>query len=385
MESDDLASNAPGELVQEDGIWTYVPEPLPPNIQPDHKLITQHSGAMFEIGKLNYVEAWFDNPEIIISPMIHREAADSSDIETITRVTLTDIYRQEAGDKVGRTKKERNDFAEAMNYVKSIRSGIQRVEDGDQINIDLIKNLHRELLTGVRGEEKNPGNLRDALVGVDKRGTRLTDAKFVPMSPPRIQYALQGLMKYIQSGPEFAPLIDIALIHYQFETIHPFRDGNGRLGRLLIMLLLYKWDILPGPYFYPSAYFKANQETYYQTLLDVNREGKWREWIGFFLEAIETQAIEARSVAQDLRDLRNEYQQQYEGGGPVVRELVEFIIGKPYFSEPQAVESLGRSQPAVNSAIRQLWDDGILEEITGQKRNRRFVAGDVLDVIEPNR
>ena len=385
MESDDLTPEAPGELVQEDGIWTYVPEPLPPDIQPDHELITQHSDAMFEIGRLNYVEAWFDNPELIISPMIHREAAESSDIETITRVTLTDIYRQEAGDTVGRTPKERNDFAEAMNYVTSIRLGIQRVGEGQQLDIDLLRGLHRELLTGVRGEEKNPGHLRDKLVGVDETGTRLVDAKFVPMSPPRIQYALQGLVKYIQSGPEFAPLIDLALIHYQFETIHPFRDGNGRLGRLLVMLLLCKWDILPGPYLYPSAYFKANQDTYYKLLLDVNREGNWRDWIGFFLEAIETQAIEARAVAQDLKNLRNEYQKQYEGSGPVIRELLEFIIGKPYFSEPQAVDSLGRSQPAVNAAIRQLWDDDVLEEVTGQKRNRRFIAGDVLDIIEPTR
>lgn len=382
MDPNDLTSDAPGDLVQEDGIWTYVPDPLPPDIRADHELITLHSEAMYEIGRLDAVEEWFDNPDILRSPMIHREAAESSDIETITRVTLTDIYRQEAGEEVGGTPKERTDFAEAMNYVTAIESGIQRVEGGEPLSIELLQDLHAQLLTGVRGAEKNPGDLRDILVGVDERGTRIAAAKFVPMSPPRIQYALQELVEYIQTGPAFAPLIDLALIHYQFETIHPFRDGNGRVGRLLVMLLLYEWDLLPGPYLYLSAYFKAKQSRYYELLESVNVAGEWRDWIAFFLDALETQAREARAVAQELRTLRDEYQQRYEESGPVIQELVEFIIGKPYFSEPQAVESLDRSQPAVNAAIRQLWDDGIVVEVTGQQRNRRFVAEDILTVVE---
>lgn len=383
MDPESIPSDAPGEAILEDGVWTYDPEPLPPEIQPDHNLLKNHSEAMFAIGKLNNLESWFDNPEIIISPMIHREAADSSDIETITRVTLTDIYRQEAGDEIGDTEKERKDFAEAANYVKAIRSGIERIEDGEDINVELLRDLHGILLTDVRGEEKDPGNLRDILVGVDERGTRLEEARFVPMSPARIPYALENLITFVRSGPQYAPLIDIALIHYQFETIHPFRDGNGRLGRLLIMLILYKWDLLPGPYLYPSAYFKTNKETYYQMLLDVNREGKWKEWVEFFLDAIETQAINAYSVAEKLNNLREKYQQEYVDRGPVIKELTEFIVGQPYFSEPQAVESLGRSQPAVNAAINQLWDDGVLQEITEKERNRRYRAWEVMEIIEP--
>lgn len=383
MDPDDFPSEAPGEVEMEDGIWTYVPEPLPPDVPSGHTLLDKHSEAMYSIGQLNNLEAWFDNPEIIISPMIHREAADSSDIETITRVTLTDIYRQEAGDDLGETEKERRDFAEAVNYVHAIRLGIKRVENGHPIDIDLLRELHMTLLSGVRGGEKKPGELRDILVGVDERGTRVEEARFVPISPARIPYALENLMSYIRSGPEYAPLIDISLIHYQFETIHPFRDGNGRLGRLLIMLILYKWDLLPGPYLYPSAYFKTNKEAYYRMLLDVNRAGKWKEWIEFFLDAIHTQANNAYSVAQELGELRDVYQEQYADRGPVIKELVDFIVEKPYFSEPQAVDSLGRSQPAVNSAINQLWDDGIVEEITGKQRNRRYRAKEVMHIIEP--
>ena len=384
MRPADLADSAPGRAVMEHGIWTYDPDPLPPRIEPDHDLVQQHGDAAYALGRLHQLDDWFDNPGVILSPMIHREAAESSDLETITPITIRDLYMEEAGDSVGRSAKERRDYVEAVNFITAIREGIDRIEQGEAIDTDLLLDLHRTLMSGVRGEEKRPGALRDDLVGVDVHGTTLDAARFVPMAPAKISYELDDLLQYIATGPHFAPLVDVALIHYQFETIHPFRDGNGRIGRLLMLLVLYQWKLIPGPFLYPSAYFKAHRDRYYDLLLAVNREGAWREWIEFVLDAFTRQAKEAYAVAKALGGLREQYHERYASAGPVRHELIDYLIEVPYFSVPQAVAATGRSQPAVNQATNQLWEDGVLQETTGQARNRRFLASDVIRIIDPN-
>jgi Fic family protein len=383
MNPDAISEDAPGEVELADGAWTYNPDPLPPDIEPDHELTRLHSEAEFGLGKLNNVEAWLDDPQIVLSPLIHKEAADSSDIETISRVTVEDIYLQEAGESPARNAKEMQDFIEAANYVKSIRAGMGRLENGQIIDVDLICDLHGILLGGVRGESKNPGEFRDHIVGVDEEGTSVSEARFVPMAPAKIPWALERLLEYVRKGGTYPDLMDIALIHYQFETIHPFRDGNGRVGRLLIMLILHEWGKLPGPYLYPSAYFNANKEEYYQRLLSVNRGGEWRDWVEFFLTAIVSQSTEAFYLARELNELREKYERQYDGRGPVIQELVDYIVEQPFFSEPQAAEAIGRSQPAVNTAIHELWDDGVIIETTGKETHRRYRAEEVMRIIAP--
>lgn len=383
MEPDAFTEDSPGEPELVDGTWTYNPDPLPPDIEADHELTRLHSDAVFGLGKLNNLEAWLDDPQIVLSPLIHKEAAGSSDIETISRVTVEDIYRQEAGESPGANMREKEDFVEAANYVQAIRTGMNRLENGDQINVDLICDLHDILMSGVRGEKKNPGELREHIVGVDEKGTRVSEARFVPMPPAKISWALRELLDYVQSGGNYPDLMDIALIHYQFETIHPFRDGNGRVGRLLIMLILYKWEKLPGPYLYPSAYFNTKKDDYYERLLRVNRDGEWREWIEFFLNAIKSQGKEAFSLAQELDHLRRTYVEQYEGQGPVIQELVDYIVEQPYFSEPQAAKAIERSQPAVNNAIHTLLDDEVIIETTGKETHRRYQAEEVMKVVAP--
>jgi Fic family protein len=149
------------------------------------------------------------------------------------------------------------------------------------------------------------------------------------------------------------------------------------------MLALYNWDLLPGPYLYPSSYFNANRDAYLNRLLAVSRDGAWTEWVSFFVQAIAEQGREAYTVARELLALRDRYREQYQGQGVVIRELIDFIIEHPYLTEPQAVSALGRSQPAVDQAIRRLWDDDVLQETTGQQRNRRYEAPAVLEVVEP--
>lgn len=165
MNPDDISTESHGEVEMANGIWTYSPDPLPPDLQSDHELSSLHSDAIFSLGQLNNLEAWLENPQIVLSPLIHREAADSSDMETIARVTIEDIYREEAGESPGRSKREKREFAEAANYVQAIRVGIERVENGNEIDIDLICDLHETLLSGVRGEKKNPGDFVISLLG----------------------------------------------------------------------------------------------------------------------------------------------------------------------------------------------------------------------------
>lgn len=383
MQPESFTDAAPGDVEMVDGIFSFIPDPLPPDLESTHELVRLHGEAMYAIGRLADLDVWIDTPEIILSPLIHREATESSNIETTTRITLSDLYRREAGETPGRTDTERADIAEASNYVTAITTGIDRLREGDDLDVDILCGMHDLLLSGVRGEEKRPGELRDDLVGLDEPGTPLVDARFVPPPAANVPYALGDLMRYVDSGPTYAPLIDLALIHYQFETIHPFRDGNGRLGRLLIMLVLFEWDLLPGPYLYPSSYFNTNRDAYLDLLFAVSLEGAWDEWITFFLEAIAEQGREAYTVARELIALRDEYRETYRGEGPVIRELLDFIVQQPYFTEPQAVKTLHRSQPAVNGAIRTLWDDGVLRETTGNQRNRRYEVPQVLELVEP--
>ncbi|MFC3959496.1 Fic family protein [Halovivax cerinus] len=383
MRPEDFADEPPGDVEMIDGIFAFSPDPLPPELEPTHDLGTEIGDAMYALGQLSDLDTWLDSPEVILSPLVHREAVDSSNIETTTRLTLSDLYRREAGEEPGRTETERADITEAQNYVEAITAGIRALRTGADLDRELLCRLHEILLQGARGEAKNPGELRDDLVGIDEPGTPLSDARFVPAPPASVPYALRGLLQYVRSGPTYAPLVDLALIHYQFETIHPFQDGNGRLGRLLVMLVLYEWDLLPGPYLYPSSYFNVNRDAYLDRLLAVSRDGAWTEWVVFFLRAISEQGHEAYTVARKLLALRDRYWDQYQGQGTVIREVLDFVIEHPYLTEPQAVAALDRSQPAINQAIHRLWDDGVLRETTGQQRHRRYEAPAVLEIVEP--
>lgn len=194
---------------------------------------------------------------------------------------------------------------------------------------------------------------------------------------------MRFLVQYVQQGPTYAPLIDIGLVHYQFETIHPFLDGNGRLGRLLIVLLLNEWDLLPGPYLYPSAYFNANRDEYVEQLLAVSQRGDWRDWVGFVLDAVRTQAEDAYDAAQSLLELRDRYRERYRDAGPVLRELVEYLFERPYLTVQLATEAIDRTEPAVNDAMDRLREDGVVEETTGKQRYRQFEAREIVTIIEP--
>lgn len=370
------SSEIPGELVNADADIAFKPDPLPPDITLEGDLLDVFADATNNVGQLSGVGRRVDNPSMLISPFIYKEAVVSSEIEG-TRVTLSDIYEYEAGHENGSTGSSRNELKEVQNYVRAVFQGIDELEGG--IDLDLIRTLHSTLMRGVRGEEKQPGEFRDTQVYIGGRGE---DARFVPPPPTVVPYAMQNLETYVQTGGAYQPLVDMGLVHYQLETIHPFRDGNGRMGRLLIMLMMCDDDLLPEPYLYPSSYFNRNREEYTDRLLAVSRDNAWEEWLIFFLRGISQQAQEAFSRASELLDLRDEYRDRYQDEANSLSHLSMEIFTQPYITVNEATEMLDMTYTAANNAVDRLVDDGVLEETTGNSRNRVFRSREVFEIIQ---
>ncbi|ELZ08192.1 Fic family protein [Natrinema thermotolerans DSM 11552] len=366
----------PGELVNSGGDLAFKPEPLPPEISLEGELLEVFTEATTNVGQLSGVGRRVDNPSMLISPFIYKEAVVSSEIEG-TRVTLSDVYEYEAGQEKGQSGPSRNELQEVHNYVQAVFQGISKMDDG--INLDLVKTLHETLMSGVRGENKQPGEFRDTQVYIGGRGE---DARFVPPPPMIVPYQMENLETYMQTGGKYQSLIDIGLVHYQLETIHPFRDGNGRMGRLIIMLMMCDEDLLPEPYLYPSSYFNRNREEYTDRLLAVSRDNAWEEWLAFFLRGISQQAQEAFCRASELLDLRDEYRDRYQDEANSVSQLAMEIFTKPYITVNEAKEMLEMTYNAANNAVGRLEDDGVLEETTGNKRNRVFRSREVFNIIQ---
>jgi Fic family protein len=364
-----------GELMNSDGDMAFNPAPLPPEIEMNGNLLDVFTRATNNVGQLSGVGRRVDNPSMLITPFIYKEAVVSSEIEG-TRVTLSDVYEYEAGKESG-DGPSRNELQEVQNYVRAVFEGIDMMEEG--IDLNLAQSLHEILMSGVRGEEKQPGEFRDTQVYIGGRGQ---EARFVPPPPSVVPYAMQNLETYMQTGGAYQPLIDIGLVHYQFETVHPFRDGNGRMGRLFIMLMMCDEDLLPEPYLYPSSYFNRNREEYTDRLLAVSRDKAWKEWLIFFLEGISQQAEEAFSRASELLDLRDEYRERYQDEANSVSHLAMDIFTKPYITVNEAKNMLDMTYGAANTAVDKLVEDEVLEEVTGQSRNRVFRAREVFRVIQ---
>ena len=365
-----------GEIVNSGGDLAFKPNPLPPEVRLEGELLDVFAEATTNVGQLSGVGRRVENPSMLISPFIYKEAVVSSEIEG-TRVTLSEVYEYEAGREGSSSGASRNELREVHNYVDAVFQGIDELEDG--IDLELVQTLHNTLMSGVRGGEKKPGEFRDTQVYLGSRGS---DARFVPPPPSVVPYSMQNVETYIRTGGRYQPLLDIGLVHYQFETIHPFRDGNGRMGRLLIMLMMCKDELLPEPYLYPSSYFNRNRDEYTDRLLAVSRDSAWEEWLIFFLKGISQQAEEAFSRASELLDLRDEYRDRYQDSANSVSQLSAEIFTKPYLTVNEAEDLLDMTYRTANNAVKQLEEDRVLEEITGQRRNRVFRAREVFDIIQ---
>lgn len=382
MHSEEFDEPFPGELASDEGYLAYNPDPLPPDFEMTPGLVSALSDADRALGELSGIGRTVENPRMLIRPFIRKEAVLSSRIEG-TQADLSDVYAFEAGQENLIREHQRTDAREVMNYVNATETGLRILnsEEGE-INLDLIKKLHEILMTDVRGENKQPGEFRDSQNYIGGPGADVEDARYVPPTPTHAQYAMQELEEFIKNNHEIPDLIKLGLVHYQFETIHPFLDGNGRIGRLLITLLLCERNLLPEPFLYISAFFNRHRREYIDRLFEVSASGAWQEWLKFFLEGITTQAEEAFVRSEELLDLKETYRQRYQDSqSQTDLKLVYELFQQPIITVNEAKEMLDVTYPAANNTVSRLVDDGVLEETTGKQRNRMFRAVEIYDII----
>lgn len=320
------------------------------------------------------------NPYLLGSPLLRREAILSSRIEgTITtpeQLVLLEAESTRADRKVS----EDGDTEEVLNYVRAMQHGLARLRDLP-VSRRLIQEIHRVLLSGVRGSRQDPGEFRRSQNFIAGPTERIEDARFVPPPVPEMHKALTELEKYLHDESVVDPfLIRLALVHYQFEAIHPFRDGNGRVGRLLIPLLMVEQERLEAPILYLSAFFERNRETYFDLLLRISQHGDWIRWIEFFLRGVSESATEATSQAVALLDLRQQYHRKFQEDRSSARmiKLIDELFQSPSITINRAAEVLDLSHQGAANNIHKLQERAILREITGRKRNQVFVADEIL-------
>ena len=371
--------NSPsGRLVRAvDGYWAFVPNPLPPKLDWSDALVSLTSRADLALGTLSGLGVTLLNPHLLIYPFVRKEAVLSSRIEG-TQSSLSDLLLFEA------TKAEKQrDVKEVQNYVRAMEHGLKRLEELP-LSLRLIRELHDILMEGVRGGRATPGEFRQSQNWIGLPGCTLNDATFLPPPVAEMKKALEQLEKFLHADTQLPSLVELALIHYQFETIHPFLDGNGRIGRLLVTLFLCQRGILNKPLLYLSAFFERHRQEYYQYLLDVSQSGAWRQWIEFFLQAVVEQSGDAVKRARRLLDLhRSYYQTSLEKRlPPTAVELVELIFVRPVLNTRVVQEYLKVTFPAAQKAIKALIEEGILAEITGGKRNKAYAANEILGILE---
>ena len=376
-----LSEEAGKAIFTQRGYWAFVPAPLPPTLdwQTDLvELLTKTERSLATLANVGYA---FPAPHIMVRPFIYREAVLSSRIEG-TQTTLTGLYDYKASQM--ELIEASPDAHEVHNYVVALEYGIERLNTLP-VSLRLIREIHEHLMTGVRGDLWTPGEFRRSQNWIGSPGSTLESAAYVPPPVDEMHTALDALEKFIHTPSDMPDLIRLALIHYQFEAIHPFLDGNGRIGRLLIVLLLCEWGILPQPLLYLSAYFERNRLAYYDHLRAVSQKGQWQEWLTFFLRGLWEQAEEAHKRVEALVALREKYAQLLDNERTSTRlmQVVDYLLEQPLLTIRQLQTGLDlKDYKAAQRYINTLESYDILEEITGQARNRKYRATEILHTIE---
>lgn len=365
-----------------EAVRAFVPQPLPPADPPlaPNCFIDQSRHAELALARLAGVSGLVPSVDWLLYSAIRKEALLTSQIEG-TQATLTDLFDEEAGLKIGNT----DDVEEVTNYLRAFRwvQGQLRDPQGLPVSGRLLCEAHRLLLDGARGAGKQPGELRRSQNWIG--GTRPGNAAFVPPPPEQVAALLADLERFVHAPtPDLPPLARIALVHAQFETIHPFLDGNGRIGRLLIAALLEHWGLLQQPLMYLSGYLKRHQAEYYRRLSAVRSEGDWEGWVAFFLEGVAVAAAEAERNIIDVASLiaadRRRLLASPQAGSASYR-LFELLPMMPRFSVEHVRQRLETTVPTASAAVRQLEALGIVTELTGQKKNRVYGYQAYVDLL----
>ncbi|HVX85077.1 MAG TPA: Fic family protein [Phycisphaerae bacterium] len=372
----------PGELVRNlDGHYAFIPGPLPPKLLWDEPTVNALSAADHALGRLAGV-ATGDfggiNPDLLIRPFSQREAVLSSRIEG-TRANISDLVLFEESDE---TEKSAPDVREVHNYLRTLEFGLDSLRHR-ALSLSLLREMHRLLMQTVRGGDSTPGAFRTIQVFLGK-SQHIDDARYVPPPPLEVPSAMQSLEQFIQSPPPIPPLVRLALLHYQFEAIHPFQDGNGRIGRLLMTLLLCREKLLPLPMLYLSAYFEKHRQSYYDKLLAISLRGAWNDWIVFFLQGVATESTDAVSRAAHLMQIRAKYYSRVQSArsSALLPKLIDQLFLNPAITTKRAGQALRITPASAQSLIDKLIKAKILREVTGRKRNRIYVAHGIVHAMD---
>ena len=355
----------------------YVPGPLPPPLSWDQRLTVILSAADRAVGRLAGEGRRLPNPHLLIRPFVRKEAVLSSRIEG-TRATLGELLAAEAGAAVERSPA---DLREVGNYVVALEYGLERLETLP-MSLRLVREMHERLMRGVRGDVATPGEFRHSQNWIGPPGCTFNDATYVPPPPSDLMTCLDAWERFLHDD-SVPPLVHAALMHSQFEAIHPFLDGNGRVGRLLITLLLVSRDIIPSPLLYLSAYFEATRDEYYARLLGVTERGEWDEWLAYFLRGVVVQSEDAVDRIQRIDDLFVLWRRQLASGRSRFPERVlDLFAENPFWTVRNIADRLDVAFTTAQRAIDRLEMVGIVTRVGEARRNRVYCAADVLDILE---
>ena len=374
--------NRAGELINnlsgEAAYKSFKPTPLPPNPKLDinsdmeRKLVD----ANRDLARLDTAARFIPNAGLFVSMYVRKEALISSQIEG-TQCTLDDVL--DPGIDINANL----DVADVVNYVKACSHAIDRLNELPLCN-RLLREIHEQLLSGVRGQEKNPGEFRKSQNWIGAANCTLNDARYIPPNVDDMIRAMDELEQYMNEDDDYDPLIRIALIHYQFETIHPFLDGNGRVGRLMILLYLMVHGYISKPIIYISYFLKKNQIEYYDRISEVRKSGNYEQWVSFFLEAVSTAARDSLNTIEKLNDLHEQNIEKLPKTTRTkdnVRKLFDYIEQYPIIDIKRTAKELGVSYNTISAAIKKLEQINILKEKTNAARNRVYIYEEYLQIL----
>ena len=365
----------------DDGYDSFIPKKLPPEFNVV-ELVPLISEASNLIGTLNGFGKKLPNPHLLIRPQLMKEAVQSSRIEG-SQVSLSELYRYQIG-----SNKEVSgviDSEEVNNYVDALEISLKKVSEGADVDLDLINECHKILLRGVRGGETTRGLLRTKQNWIGLIGSEIKNAIYVPPTPEKVPELMTNLLDFMNDPPrQLIPLLQCAIVHYQFEAIHPYEDGNGRIGRLLVPLMLADRRLLSVPLLYLSGYIEQNKEKYYESLLRVSSKGEWVEWIRFFLLAVIHQATVSINLIEELDKLREQYLRKTNAkkiSGTVIK-IIDVLFEHPLITRRIIKDKLGVKNLSAKNGIDRLVQLGILEEMGVIKTSKVYIAREIYQLIE---
>ncbi len=364
-------------VTQPSGYKSYKPSKLPPNpeIIYDAEMMRLLSEADRKLGRLDGVTQILPNPELFVAMYVRKEAVLSSQIEG-TQASLSDLL------EIGEYSEKSVDIGEIVNYISALRYGLERIQEFP-LSLRLLREIHEKLLSTGRGSERSPGEFRNSQNWIGPKGCTLHNATFVPPSVQDMKEALGDLEMFFYDNSDIPLLVKIAIIHAQFETIHPFLDGNGRMGRLLITFLLCQKQILSQPLLYLSYYFKKNRGEYYDSLMTVREKGDWESWIKFFLQGVAEVSDEATNTAKDILGLKTFYEEKLrELNNLHSTRLFEYLFEEPYTNKNRVKKYLNVSYPTAGKIVDEFCEMGILRDNTPrQQRNKAYIFAEYLKIL----